>query len=120
MRATPGRDNKELLTIQQVSRRLDVTTHTLRFWEKEFDGLIVPLRTPGGQRRYTEENVELLSAVCSLRQQGLSLAEIRTTFDLNGSLPEPVSSEEKLDLLARRVAEAVRAVVADFLTRERI
>ncbi len=39
------------LTIKEVSELTSIPTHTLRFWEKEFDSILVPLRTPGGQRR---------------------------------------------------------------------
>jgi len=42
-----------LISIQEISALLKVAKPTLRFWEKEFEGILVPLRTRGGQRRYT-------------------------------------------------------------------
>ena len=42
----------EALSIAEISNKLKIPKHTLRFWEKEFHGMIVPLRTQGGQRRY--------------------------------------------------------------------
>jgi hypothetical protein len=34
-----------LLSIQEVSALLKVPKPTLRFWEKEFEGILAPLRT---------------------------------------------------------------------------
>jgi len=44
-----------LLKISEVSERLGVTIESLREWEKS--GLIKPFRTPGGHRRYSEEDI---------------------------------------------------------------
>ncbi|MBW1699156.1 MAG: MerR family transcriptional regulator [Deltaproteobacteria bacterium] len=52
-----------LFTIQQLSRKLNVPKPTLRFWENELKGLLVPLRSKGGQRRYTFEHVELIKQI---------------------------------------------------------
>jgi len=38
-----------LSSIQEVSTFLNVPKPTLRFWEKELDGILVPSRTRGGQ-----------------------------------------------------------------------
>ena len=42
--------NKTLKTIREAAYFLGVSTKTLRRWEKK--GLIKPIRTPGGHRRY--------------------------------------------------------------------
>lgn len=44
-----------LLKISDVSERLGVTIESLREWERS--GLIKPFRTPGGHRRYSEEDI---------------------------------------------------------------
>ena len=62
----------QLFSILQVSEKLNIPKHTLRFWEKEFSGLLVPLRTNGGQRRYTMENLLLLEEIKKCRDNGLS------------------------------------------------
>jgi UDP-N-acetylglucosamine 4,6-dehydratase len=66
-----------LLSIQEVSDRLRVPKHTLRFWEKECQGLFEPLRTPGGQRRYTPEDISIIEEIKKLRKRGKGLAEIK-------------------------------------------
>ena len=44
-----------LLTISEVSDKLGITRDCLRKWERK--GLIKPIRTPGGHRRYSEEDL---------------------------------------------------------------
>jgi hypothetical protein len=51
---------EQAITIQQVSQKLDVPKPTLRFWEKEFEGILDPLRTNGRQRRYAPEHVAVI------------------------------------------------------------
>jgi excisionase family DNA binding protein len=48
----------KLFTIQQVADQLGVSTKTLRRWEAK--GLISAQRTLGNQRRYTQEDINLL------------------------------------------------------------
>lgn len=45
----------ELLTISEAAALLDVSPQTLRRWEQK--GHIAPVRTPGGQRRYTRDQL---------------------------------------------------------------
>jgi DNA-binding transcriptional MerR regulator len=107
----------QLFSILKVSEKLDIPTHTLRFWEKELNGLLAPLRTNGGQRRYTTENVLLLEEIKRCRDNGLSLAEITEKFgpSSEGEACQP----SKVDLLASRVAQAVREEVFNFLKTEK-
>ena len=46
------------LTPAQAAKRLGVTTHTLRIWDRE--GKITTVRTPGNQRRIPESEVDRL------------------------------------------------------------
>ena len=47
--------NEKLLTIQEAAKKLKVSTKTLRRWEA--NGTLVPGRTTGAHRRYTEEQI---------------------------------------------------------------
>ncbi|MGA2956264.1 MAG: MerR family transcriptional regulator [Thermodesulfobacteriota bacterium] len=107
----------QLLTILQVSEKLNIPKHTLRFWEKELNGLLVPLRTNGGQRRYSTENLCLLEEIKRCRDNGLSLTEITEKIiqGFEGDAPQP----SKVDLLATRVAEAVKTEVYNFFKTEK-
>ena len=128
-------------TIQQVSQRLDIPKPTLRFWEKEFKGILVPFRTNGRQRRYAPEHVSIIEEIKMLKKAGLSLAEIKRkmgkgiddsligTFDDwekgrdAGQMSEVGSQRagdertDGIDLLADRVAEVVKMEVLRFFQR---
>lgn len=52
--------------IGTASRLTDVEVHTIRYWEEEFNGLLDPLRTEGGQRRYGPEHLDLLARIRTL------------------------------------------------------
>ena len=103
---------KQFSTIQQVSQKLAVPKPTLRFWEKEFEGILVPLRTNGRQRRYAPEHVAVIKEIKLLKEAGLSLAEIKRKLG-KGQMSESGrqgSGDGRtggIDLLAERVAEVV-------------
>jgi len=59
--------------IGEAARTIGVKTHTLRFWEDEFEE-IDPIRTEAGQRLYTEENMEVLREIKRLLyDEGLTI-----------------------------------------------
>ena len=99
-------------TISEVSRITNTPCHTLRFWEKEFTGILEPLRTKGGQRRYTEETVVLIEQIRRFREDGISLARIKRSLDCGEE--EPVVHDVKIDLLAKRVSAIIRNEIYNF------
>jgi DNA-binding transcriptional MerR regulator len=102
------------LTIQEVSERLGITKHTLRFWEKEMDGVIVPLRTKGGQRRYTLEHLFVIDEIKRLKSKGLSLANIREELNNRYNNASISAEPQKVDVLANRIAEIVKSTIHSF------
>jgi DNA-binding transcriptional MerR regulator len=60
--------------IGQAAKLLDVKPFVLRFWEGEFKDVLVPVRTPSGQRAYTEANVALVREIKRLLyDEGLTI-----------------------------------------------
>jgi len=47
---------ERLLSIQEVSKALGVHAETLRHWDTK--GKLVPVRTPGGHRRYRQSDID--------------------------------------------------------------
>ncbi|MEE2788494.1 MAG: MerR family transcriptional regulator, partial [Myxococcota bacterium] len=47
------------LSIGEVARRSHMSTHTIRAWERRYN-VITPLRSAGGTRRYSRDDVERL------------------------------------------------------------
>jgi len=101
-------------SIGETSRQAKVSKHTLRYWEKALGGIIAPLRTQGGQRRYTLEHLLLLEEVKRLKQRGLSLAAIREELSQAMVLEKPHPDPVRLELLADFIAETVRTSVYRF------
>jgi len=110
----------EALSIAEISSKLKIPKHTLRFWEKEFHGMIVPLRTQGGQRRYGREHIAVIETIRKLRERGLSLSQIKCELGPGASpgAKEGQGRSTKIDQLATRVAEAVKTEVYNFLIVE--
>lgn len=67
---------KKFYKINEVADILEVPASTLRWWEREIDSL-KPMRSPGGQRRYTPEDVEMARKIKALLyKQGLSIEAV--------------------------------------------
>jgi len=107
------------LTIQQISQKLKIPKPTLRFWEKEFEGILIPLRTQGGQRRYTAKHISVIEEINNLKKMGMSLGEIRSELSNNHNKKDDNSNPNKFDLLADRIAGVVKEEIYSFLKMQR-
>lgn len=58
---------KLIFTINEVSQITGVPAYTIRFWEKDFNVYLRPVKTPGGQRRYCARDVEMVKKIKHLR-----------------------------------------------------
>ena len=110
-------EKSQIFTILQVSERLNIPKHTLRFWEKELNGLLVPFRTNGGQRRYTVPNLFVLEEIKKYRDGGYSIPEIVEKIGTSCKVQAPGTAE--IDLLVNRVAEVVKTEVYNFLKSQK-
>ena len=109
----------KIWTIQKVSEKCRLTKHTLRFWEKELKGIIVPLRTSGGQRRYTHEHVIIIEEVKRLKKDGLSLQAIKNTLHEKYNVHEN-DTEHSVDQLANRISDIVKSAIHHFFETEQL
>lgn len=70
-----------MLTIGKLATNAQVSTDTIRYYERE--GLISPARkSESGYRLYTDEAIRRLGFVKHAQQCGFSLAEIRELLEL--------------------------------------
>jgi DNA-binding transcriptional MerR regulator len=106
------------LTIQQVSQITGIPPHTLRFWEKEFEGILEPSRTKGGQRRYNGEDISVIQRIKVLREAGIRLAGIKER--VRNQEKEHTLDSSRIDVLANRVADVIRFELYNFFEREEI
>ena len=100
------------LPISEVSRITKTPCHTLRFWEKEFAGMLLPLRTKGGQRRYTRETVLLIEQIRRLQEEGMSLSRIKRTLSGEQEITKP--HQDRVGELAERVSAIVKDEIYNF------
>jgi DNA-binding transcriptional MerR regulator len=79
------------LRIGEVARRTGTTTALLRKWETRH-GVLVPARTSGGQRMYSERDVVRVRLVQELVSQGWTIAGAVARLREGGEMPPDVTS----------------------------
>ncbi len=85
-----------MYSIQDVSNKTGLSTHTLRYYEKE--GLISDVeRSQGGFRQYTDEDLERLGLIRCLKNTGMSIQEIARFVQLTHEGDHTL--EERVELL---------------------
>ena len=98
-----------------VARRVGIPPPLLRMWETRYQ-LVTPTRGQGGQRLYSEEDVELLGAVTALLARGFAIGEVaswprqdllRTVRSESGIAPSQPSLTEPAQGSASDVVLAV-------------
>ncbi len=84
-------ENEYFASINEVSTRLAVPAHTLRYWEKQFPTAIRPTTGAGGRRYYRTETVERLVVIKDLLYtRGMTIAGVKKLFR-DGNFPKSVS-----------------------------
>ncbi|MDP4092040.1 MAG: MerR family transcriptional regulator [Bacillota bacterium] len=78
---------KERYTITELSQLLNVTTHALRFYEKEFN-LSIP-KDNRGRRFYPTEFANVMYQIKNMRDEGLEIKAIKKILDSEGIVGEP-------------------------------
>ena len=92
-----SRINEPLFVISVAARLVQMHPQTLRKYERE--GLIVPSRTSGNLRLYSDRDIELLRQVKYLvEDRGLNLAGVQLALQLTGRLR---ALRERTDQVAR-------------------
>ncbi len=72
---------------------MGLKSYVLRFWEGEFEQL-KPIRTPSGQRLYSEEHIALISRIKALlHDEGLTIEGARKRLDSPEDAFQEVSQE---------------------------
>jgi MerR family transcriptional regulator, heat shock protein HspR len=72
--------DRGLFSISVAAELAGLHPQTLRIYERE--GLIDPVRSAGGTRRYSRRDIGRLAEICALTADGLNLAGIRRVLEL--------------------------------------
>lgn len=83
------------MSISTASVLVGVETHTIRYWEREFEEFLNPVRTQGGQRRYRPKDIEVLKEIKRLLKEELYTiagAKRKLAERFEAQTPEPPSA----------------------------
>ncbi|MFH1372434.1 MAG: MerR family transcriptional regulator [bacterium] len=108
-----GVATRRYYSISEVSRMTGLQAYVLRYWEKEFP-LLKPRKNRGGNRAYTDKDIELINRIKHLRtKEKLTIAGARTKLMMKRG------SEQKTALRTSARAETligqIRKEVQDLL-----
>ena len=99
-----SQDDQEYYVISVAAELAGMHAQTLRTYDRL--GLVTPMRTSGGGRRYTRRDITMLRRIQQLSQEeGVNLAGIKTIIELTSQIEE---LQEENDALRKRVAAAPR------------
>jgi MerR family transcriptional regulator/heat shock protein HspR len=96
-----SRENQALFVISVAAELAGVHPQTLRIYERR--GLIMPYRTPGGTRRYSQEDLNRLALIQELTEQGLNLEGVKKVLELRERV---VKLERELTGIKRELSAA--------------
>ena len=126
--------NQAVYVISVAAELAGMHPQTLRIYERR--GLVRPARTQGGNRRYSDADIEILQRISELAEQGMNLEGIRRVMELeveNARLRDELDRtrtaaahaeaeaerRQRRDLVPLRQAVAVFGERPRFLDRDR-
>ena len=92
-----------VFVISVAAELAGVHPQTLRIYERK--GLVDPARTDGGNRRYSEEDIELLRRIQDLTTEGLNLAGVKRVLALEAEVRRLEAELDAARAEARRRVE---------------
>jgi len=93
--------------ISAVASKYNIHPQTLRLYERE--GLLIPTRSSGNTRIYTEENLEKLEFILNLsRDMGVNLAGIEIIFNM----------KEKMRIMQEEFSKFIEELKKEFSGKE--
>ncbi len=100
--------NRPLYMIGVAAQLAGVHPQTLRAYEQK--GLVVPQRTQGGTRMYSQADIEKLALISQLTEEGVNLAGVMRIIDLQTRLDDAESELEDLHARVKRLADRLQEV----------
>ncbi|MBU1226152.1 MAG: helix-turn-helix transcriptional regulator [Actinobacteria bacterium] len=97
----PREPGDAVYIISVAAELAGVHPQTLRIYERR--GLISPHRTPGGTRRYSEEDLERLGMIQELTADGVNLEGVRLVMEMRDEIER---LQKQVSRLRRLLGEA--------------
>lgn len=79
-------DAAPLYTVSQVADMLDMQPAFLRRLDGE--GIVIPARSSGGQRRYSRTEIDHIAALAALMSEGTTLAGAQRIIELENEIAD--------------------------------
>jgi MerR family transcriptional regulator/heat shock protein HspR len=95
---------RAVYVISVAAELAGVHPQTLRIYERK--GLLEPARTAGGNRRYSDADIDRLRRINELTEEGLNLAGVRHVLELEAEVA-------RLSAELQRVRDDARKAVED-------
>lgn len=101
-------DEKITFTIGQVSDLKEISTYTLRYYDKQ--GLLPKvIRDKNGTRHFTEEDLQWLDMIRCLKNTGMNLDQIKNFVDSTYQGQETL--DQRLELLKGQVEKIEQTIL---------
>lgn len=101
-------DEKITFTIGQVSDLKEISTYTLRYYDKQ--GLLPKvIRDKNGTRHFTEEDLQWLDMIRCLKNTGMNLDQIKSFVDSTYQGQETLN--QRLELLKAQVEKIKQTIL---------
>ena len=97
---------RAVYVISVAAELAGVHAQTLRIYERK--GLVDPARTPGGSRRYSDDDIELLLRIHELTSDGMNLAGVKRVLALEAEVGRLHKELEATHAAARAAVAEVR------------
>jgi MerR family transcriptional regulator/heat shock protein HspR len=98
--------------ISVVAEMLDIHPQTLRLYERE--GLVIPQRTEGNTRLYSQEDIDKLRRILRLtRELGVNLAGVEVILSMRDRMEQMQEAMEQLVQYAQQLEQQVKATHQD-------
>jgi MerR family transcriptional regulator/heat shock protein HspR len=97
-----GEPGRGLFSISVAAELTGLHPQTLRLYEQE--GLVCPVRSSGGTRRYSTDDIGRLHQIMALTSDGLNLAGVRRVLELQAEARVLHAEIERLKTAARNTA----------------
>ena len=99
----PRRQSHAVYVISVAAELAGMHPQTLRFYERK--GLVDPSRTGGGNRRYSDEDIDRLRRIASLTASGLNLEGAKRVLELEQELERVRAELERVRAEAREALD---------------
>jgi len=107
-----------IYVISVAAQRAGMHPQTLRIYERR--GLLHPVRTQGGNRRYSELDIARLRRIAELTAEGMNVEGIRRVMYLEAEVIRLRNEVDQLRLLATQAISAVQGRSANTTSQANI